>query len=387
MLITVHLLLVPMMLNIGENIILLIANSAALFFAIIYRSAFSKVRYSIYLTGWIFILGVILLNPASAPVISLYLLLYTALFRNPRLLCHFGTFVLSIELTPQYFSQIWPLAVILIETLYFSLIKERDHLSSLFFLGGFMLIGMIIIPVLGILFSTSPQSLAATWQEAVVRDALATSLLTATAATLFTLILGVPLAYALARTRFKGKEVILTLIDLPILVPQSVAGIALLMVFGPKTTIGKELYNLFDLEIVNSLFAITIAQIFVSAPFLIRASTATFARSDHRLEKVSRTLGASQSTTFFKISLPLALPGIYSGAILTWARAISEAGTIILLANEPFTISTLVNFRFQQFGTQEAAPIASLLIIACLFIFIILNSGKFLLTSTDYSGR
>lgn len=387
LLVVAHILVVPAILGTGENIVLFIANMAALFFAIIYQPAFSKVRYSLYITGWLFILGIVFLKPGSAPVISLYLALYSALFRSPRLLCHFGTFALSIELIPQYFSQVWPLAVILIETLYFSIIKERDHLSSLFFLGGFMLIGMIIIPVLGIIFSTSPQSLAATWQEAVVRDALATSLLTATAATLFTLILGVPLAYAIARTKFKGKEIILTLIDLPILVPQSVAGIALLMVFGPKTTIGRELYQLFDLEIVNSLFAITIAQVFVSAPFLIRAATATFARSDHRLEKVSRTLGASHSTTFFKISLPLALPGIYSGAILTWARAISEAGTLILLANEPFTISTLVNFRFQQFGTEEAAPIASLLIIVCLFIFIILNSGKFLLARADYSGR
>ena len=373
--------------GIGENIVLFMANFAAVFFATIYKPAFSRLRYSLYITGWLSILGVIFLKPASAPVISLYLAMYTVLFRTPRLLCHFGTFAISIELTPQYFSQIWPIAVILIETLYHSLIKERDHLSSIFFLGGFILIGMIIIPVLGILFSTSPQSLAATWQEAVVRDALATSLLTATAATMVALIFGVPLAYAIARTRFWGREIILTLIDLPILVPQSVAGIALLMVFGPKTTIGKELYELFDLEIVNSLFAITIAQIFVSAPFLMRAAISTFSRSDQRLEKVSRTLGASHSKTFMKISLPLALPGIYSGAILTWARAISEAGTIILLANEPFTISTLVNFRFQQFGTQEAAPIASLLIIVCLFIFTILNTGKFLMTSTDYSGR
>ena len=104
----------------------------------------------------------------------------------------------------------------------------------------------------------------------------------------------------------------------------------------------------------------------------MRAAIATFESRDPRLEQVSRTLGASHRRTFFKITLPLALPGIYSGAILTWARAISEAGTIILLANEPFTISTLVNFRFQQFGTAEAAPIASLLIIVCLFIFVLL---------------
>jgi len=383
----IHLIGISSIFGPGENIVLFFANTACLFFAIIYKPIFSRYRFTLYCLGWAFGLGTIFLRPDSAPVMALYLAMYSALFRTPRLLCHFGTFVMSIEMTPQYFTQIWPLAVILIETLYYSLIKERDKLSSIFFLLGFMLIGMILIPVLGILFSSSPQTLATTWQESVVQNALATSLLTATTATIITLIFGIPLAYAIAKTKFYGREIILTLIDLPILVPQSVAGIALLMVFGPKTTIGLNIYNYFGLEIVNSLFAITIAQIFVSAPFLLRAATATFSESDHRLEKVSRALGATHSQTFWRISLPMALPGIYGGAVLTWARAISEAGTIILLANEPFTISTLVNFRFQQFGTEEAAPIASLLIIICLFIFTILNCGKFYLASNDSKSR
>ena len=176
----------------------------------------------------------------------------------------------------------------------------------------------------------------------------------------------------------------LSLVDLPILVPQSVAGVALLLVFGPKTTIGHHLSSLFGLEVVNSLFAIIVAQVFVSAPFLIRASMAAFLKVNKRLEYVSRSLGASQARTFASVTLPLALPGIFAGCILTWARAISEAGTVILLANEPFTISTLVNFRFQQYGTKEAAPVASLLVIVCLFLFLMLNLAKYMPSWRDF---
>ena len=386
-LVFIHIFGVSHFISTGPNLVFFLANLSGVFFNFIYLKTKKGPAYSLYLAGWLSLALLILGNENSAPVLSLYLGLYTALFRLPRLLVHFAIFVITIEVIPQYFSQIWPLTALLIETMYHSFFKDRDTLSSVFFLLGFMLIGMILIPVLGILFSTSPQTLASTWQEALVRNALATSLITASSATLVALVFGVPLSYAIARTSFWGKETLLTLIDLPILIPQSVAGIALLMVFGPKTTIGHYLHSIFNLEIVNSLFAITIAQIFVSTPFLIRAATSTFSQSDSRLEKVSRTLGATNYQTFRNITLPLALPGIYSGAILTWARAISEAGTIILLANEPFTISTLVNFRFQQFGTAEAAPIASLLIIVCLFIFTLLNSGKVLMSSGDECTR
>ena len=383
-LVLIHLLFFRQLLGIGENLVFFLSTSATMLLGLYYHEKMSKPRFALYLAISLFFLGIVVLSPRKAPIVSLYLLLFSALFRIPRLLAHFGLFVLTVELLPEYFAQVWPVLFLLLEVLHHAVIKEREQLVGWFFLLGFFLLGGILVPVLGMVFGCSVQTLAVTAKEQVVLNALGTSLLTASIATLVALLFGVPLAYALARTQFWGREIMLSLVDLPILVPQSVAGVALLLVFGPKTTIGHHLSSLFGLEVVNSLFAIIVAQVFVSAPFLIRASMAAFLKVNKRLEYVSRSLGASQARTFASVTLPLALPGIFAGCILTWARAISEAGTVILLANEPFTISTLVNFRFQQYGTKEAAPVASLLVIVCLFLFLMLNLAKYMPSWRDF---
>jgi molybdate/tungstate transport system permease protein len=262
---------------------------------------------------------------------------------------------------------------LLLELLRHTFRRGHESFVGWSFVLGFVLLGGVLLPIFYLVLQSSPQTLAVTAGDPEVRAALSVSLLTATITTGVVLVFGVPLAYAMARTRFWGRQVLDSLIDLPILIPQTVAGVALLVMVGPKTPIGQFLKESFGLGITSTLFGIVVAQVFVSASFLVRASINAFQDVDPRLERVSRTLGASQVDTFLSISLPLAWRGIFAGCILTWSRAISEAGALMLLAYHPFTISILVHDRFTQYGTAEAQPVAVLLVIVCLFLFLVMN--------------
>ena len=372
-LVALHLTVVSRFLATGENLVFFLANVVAVGYGLLYHRAYGPLRFGLYLTGYLAFFIAIAHSPASAPLLSLFIVLYASLFRLPRWLMHFLLFVLAVELLAEYFVMVFLLAALLLELIHHALTVSHERFLGWSFLVGFILIGGLLLPVLGLVLGSSPQTLLATARDEQVISALGTSLLTATVTTLVALVLGVPLAYAMARTDFWGRRVLQSLVDLPILIPQTVAGVALLLAIGPKTTIGLFLQDSFGLRVTGTLTAIVLAQLFVSAPFLIRTAVAAFEDVDPRLEHVSRTLGASPLRTFRSVSLPQAAPGILAGCILTWSRALSEAGAVMLVAYQPYTISTLVNDRFNQYGTEEAAPVAALLVIVCLFVFLALN--------------
>jgi len=223
------------------------------------------------------------------------------------------------------------------------------------------------------MMQNTPQSIITSIKDPKLIEAIKNSLLTSTISTIIVLIFGVPLAYAMARIEFPGKKIVESMIDLPILVPQTVAGIALLVIAGPKTPLGDFLNSTFNISIAGSYTGIIIAQVFVSSPFLIRSAISAFELIDTNLETVSRTLGASNFSTFFKISIPLALGGIFNGIILTWSRAISEVGSLMVIAYYPKTAPVYLYDQFIQYGLSETKPAAILLIITCLWIFIVLR--------------
>jgi molybdate/tungstate transport system permease protein len=192
-------------------------------------------------------------------------------------------------------------------------------------------------------------------------------------ATTIGFVLGVPLAYFLARVDFPGKRLVEGLIDVPIVVPHTAAGIALLFVFGRHFILGKVL-NFFGIEVLDSRVGIVIAMLFVSIPFLIDSAKAGFLKVDVRLEKVARTLGASPWQAFFRVSLPLAWKSIMAGNIMMWARGISEFGAVIILAYHPMIAPTLVLYRFEAYGLPYSRPVAAILIILCLIIFITMRT-------------
>ncbi|MCD6415582.1 MAG: ABC transporter permease, partial [Planctomycetes bacterium] len=187
-------------------------------------------------------------------------------------------------------------------------------------------------------------------------------------ATAIALALGVPAGYVLARRDFPGKAVIQGLVDLPVVVPHTVAGIALLGVLGREGIVGAA-GQAVGLRFVDAFPGTVAAMLFLSAPFVVNAARSGFEAVSPRLENVSRSLGAGPALTFFKVSMPLASGSILSGAVMCWARAVSEFGAIVIIAYYPRVACTLIYDRFNAFGLSASRPAAVLLVLLCLFLF------------------
>lgn len=247
------------------------------------------------------------------------------------------------------------------------------RLTITFLLLGLIILLFVLVPLLKMIFSSSPSLLFDTLLEGEVRSAIWLTLYTALLATGVGLLLGVPLAYFLARHRFPGKRFVEALIDVPIVVPHTAAGVALLFVFGQNFLAGKAFHSI-GIDFVSAVPGIVIAMLFVSVPFLIDSAKQGFEKVDVRLEKVARTLGASPWQAFFRVSLPLAWRSIFAGSVMMWARGISEFGAVLILAYHPMIAPILVYERLEEYGLDYALPVASLLIIICLLIFVGLRS-------------
>ncbi|MBA7571819.1 Sulfate transport system permease protein CysW [subsurface metagenome] len=242
-----------------------------------------------------------------------------------------------------------------------------------FTLLGLCIFLFIIVPLIKMILSSNPKILLNTLLDPGVMNAIWLSMYSALIATAVGFVLGVPLAYLLARFEFPGKKLIEGLIDVPIVVPHTAAGIALLFVFGRNFFAGKA-FHAIGIDFVDSTAGIVIAMIFVSIPFLINSAKEGFKKVDVRLEKVARTLGASPWQAFFRVSVPLAWRSIVVGNIMMWARGISEFGAVIILAYHPMIAPTLIFERFESYGLTYSQPVAVLLILLCLVIFITLRT-------------
>ena len=202
--------------------------------------------------------------------------------------------------------------------------KARGRVESItaavFLLAGLTLVMLVLLPVLITVFGEDLHNVEAVLRDGRVRRAIWTTLKTATVSTALLALFVVPLAYAVSRLRFPGRTLLLSLIDVPIVVPQSVAGIALIKVFGHQQFIGNALDYYFGLRFDGTVLGICAAQVFVAMPFLAKASIAAFDAIPEHLETAARTLGASSWSAFRRVALPLASRGIFLGAVLAWAR-------------------------------------------------------------------
>ncbi len=251
--------------------------------------------------------------------------------------------------------------------------SRPSGLYLLFWFFGSILVAFLVIPLIALALTQSGTSLAAVAEMADVRDAIVLSLegafLTASCAAL----VGVPLAYALARTEFPGKGLVAALVDLPLAVPHTVAGIALLMVFGRRGILGEPLQQLVGLKFWGTIAGIVAAMLFVSAPYTVNAARIGFEAVDPRLEKIARTLGLGPWRTFWRITLPLARRGVLTGVTLTYARSISEFGAVVILVYYPMTAPVKIYELFLRFGLDQAAGAAVLLLIVSLSLFVLLR--------------
>lgn len=200
----------------------------------------------------------------------------------------------------------------------------------LFLILAGLLVLFLTLPLVALAIRALPLGLNA-WLESDTLNALQLSLTTATTAALLSVLVGTPVAYLLARDNFVGKNILDTLIDLPMVLPPSVAGIALLMAFGRRGVLGPAL-ELVGITLPFTTVAVVIAEAFVAAPFYVRSAKAGFANVDRKLEQMSALLGVSNPRTFFRVTLPLAAPSLFGGLLMTWARALGEFGATIMFA-------------------------------------------------------
>lgn len=193
-----------------------------------------------------------------------------------------------------------------------------------------ILLLFLILPLAAIVWRALPLQ-AEGWLSDRTFDALRLSLCTATISALLAIAIGTPVAYVLAREEFFGKPLVDALIDVPMVLPPAVAGLALLMTFGRRGLLGPPLANV-GIELPFTTVAVVMAQTFVAAPFYVRAAKAGFAAVDRGLEQMSALLGVSAARTFWRVTLPLAAPSLFGGALMTWARALGEFGATIMFA-------------------------------------------------------
>lgn len=244
------------------------------------------------------------------------------------------------------------------------------HLA-LIFAGGLVLL-FVVAPLAGMLLKCSGADLSGAAGDKEVQESIGMTLGVSMIGTLIFAVPAIPFAYLLARKNFPGKRLITGTIDLPVVIPHSAAGIALLGVVARDTFAGKIAAKL-GFSFVDSHAGIMIAMAFVSIPFLINGAREGFAAVPERLEKTALTLGASPMRVFFTISLPLAWRAILSGLIMMWARGLSEFGAVIIIAYHPMITPIMIYDRFQSFGLNYAIPVAVLFILICLVIFIALR--------------
>ncbi len=235
-----------------------------------------------------------------------------------------------------------------------------------------LLLFFILAPLIKLTTNSSAELVISTLQEEKVYQSILLTFRASLTATVITLVLGVPLAYLLARVDFPGRSVIEGLINLPVIIPHTAAGIALLTVFG-REALGGKLFGRLGIEFIGEFAGIVAAMMFVSLPFLVNEAKEGFRAVDNKLEKVARTLGATPGQTFFKVALPLNWNHILSGSIMMWARGLSEFGAVVILAYHPMTAPVLIYERFTSYGLKHSSPIAIAMILTTLLVFIGLN--------------
>jgi molybdate/tungstate transport system permease protein len=252
------------------------------------------------------------------------------------------------------------------------MVRRTGWFGALCWVAGVLLLLVVLLPLVSLLARTGLGGIADALRQGDVRRSLVLTLGAALTATVIAMIVGIPFSYLLARRRFAGRSIVESALDLPVVVPHTAAGIALLTVYGRDGLVGRALAPL-GITFTESFAGIVVAMVFVSLPFLVSASRQAFAQVDVRYEGVARTLGSSPFGAFTRVALPLAWRGVLAGALMMWARGISEFGAVVILAYNPKVIPVLVYERFEGFGLEAALAPAALIVLVALGAFILLR--------------
>jgi molybdate transport system permease protein len=241
-------------------------------------------------------------------------------------------------------------------------------------------VAFLVLPLVGLLIRAPWSAIGPALAEPEVGQALRLSLLSASLATVVSIVLGVPLAWVLARSRMRGTSVLRALVTIPLVLPPVVGGVALFLVLGRQGIVGSWLDDAFGITIPFTTAAVVIAETFVAMPFLVISVEGALRAADARFEDVAATLGADRWTTFRRVTLPMVAPGVAAGAVLCWARALGEFGaTITFAGNFPGTTQTMplaVYLALQR--DPEAAIVLSLVLLAVSLATLLLLRDRWL---------
>ena len=232
-----------------------------------------------------------------------------------------------------------------------------------------MLLVALVLPVGTLVASAGVTGVFGAFRDGDVQRAILLTLVCASSATLLAIAGGIPLAYVLARVPFRGRSVVEALLELPLVIPHPVIGMALLLSMGRQSVVGKIIAPV-GLAIVNSPIGIVVAMLVVSAPLFILGAREAIARVDARLESVARTLGDDRWRAVWRVTLPLSRNGLVNAGTAMWARATSEFGAIVLIAYHPRVASVLAYDRYVTYGLPTALPVAAALVMLALIILI-----------------
>jgi molybdate transport system permease protein len=244
-------------------------------------------------------------------------------------------------------------------------------------------LAFLVLPLAGLLIRAPWSTIGERLTQPGVLTALRLSLETATIATIVCIILGVPLAWLLARVEFRGRKVVRALVTVPLVLPPVVGGVALLLVFGRRGLVGSWLSSTFGISFPFTTTGVVIAEAFVAMPFLVIAVEGALRGADTRYEEAAATLGARRWTTFRRVTLPLVAPGIAAGAVLCWARALGEFGaTITFAGNFPGRTQTMPLAVYLALETNlNDAIVLSLVLLAVSVAILVSLRDKWLTTA------
>lgn len=239
---------------------------------------------------------------------------------------------------------------------------------------GLVLAVFIVALLIGVVTHTTPKALLESLLSGEIQFAIRLSLITSVISTIFCIVVSVPAAYALARYNFPGKNILNTILDVPLALPPLVAGVALLILFG-TTSFGKGLAEA-GIKFVFTPLGIILAQFFVNMPFMFRVLRSTFQGINPRYEYVAQTLGSTEAGAFWRVTLPMARNGLMAGSIITWCRGIGEFGAALMVAGstrmqtETLPISLYLNMSCGELPLAIAsATILIVISLISLFIF------------------
>jgi molybdate/tungstate transport system permease protein len=244
-----------------------------------------------------------------------------------------------------------------------------------------LLFFLLVSPVLSLVWSSSISGLSLALVNAEALSAIGLTVYTSGLTAAVAVVLGLPLGYLLGRYNFRGRSLLDSIIEIPLMIPHTVAGIALITIFGSAELVGGFFHN-FGIRMTNDVIGIVITLVFVSATYSVKQVEEAVRAIDPKLELVSRSLGASSTFTFFNVTVPTIWRSVVTGAILTWARASSEVGALFIMAYYPPVASILVWNLYAGYGLRESTSNGIVLSpgavnVAALMIFI--NVGIFIL--------